>query len=121
MYSIPPNPDLSGILGSALVQVCFGEHDLQFHFDSGAWIGSQATVEHYGNGALLGSWNENQLIGPAFRSLLGKAPTHFIVPNPQRLDLHFEHGQVLTLVDDSDQFESFQVYQHGKSLPSLVV
>ena len=121
MYSIPSNPDLNGVIGSPLVQICFGEHDLQFHFDSGAWIGSQSSVEHSEGGVLLTSWGENGIVGAAFQSLLGKAANAFAVPNEKKLELHFENGQILALLDDSEQFESFQVYQQGKTMPSLVV
>ena len=121
MYPIPPNPDLGGIIGSPLIQICLGEHDLQFHFDSGSWIGSQATVEHSENGNLLGTWGDSGLSNSSLQLLLGKSPVQLVVPNPRRLELHFENSQVLAFLDDSDQYESFQVYKHGETMPCLVV
>jgi hypothetical protein len=121
VYSIPPNPDLSGIIGSPLIQICLGEHDLQFHFDSGSWMGSQATVQHSKNEVMLGSWGAKGLTSTSLNSLLGKSPMQWAVPNPKRLELHFENDQVLAFLDDSDQFESFQIYKFGEIMPSLVV
>ena len=121
MYPIPANPDLTGIIDSPLTQVCFGEFILQFHFESNARLECQGTIQHSDQGTQLATWADGKLSGPAFLSLLGKRPTRFQVISSEKLELYFENGQILTLLNDSEQYESFQIYQSGNSHPSLII
>jgi hypothetical protein len=121
MYPIPTDLELPSIIGSALVQIGIGEFDVQFHFDSNAWIGCQGTLAFSVNGTVVSSWKGQGPLPAPIQSLLGSAPIGHIVSNPHQLDLIFDSRRVISFIDDSETYESFQIFFPGSSAPSIVV
>jgi len=120
MYSSPSNPDLSGVIGSELIQIRMGVRDLQFHFESGWWLCCQGSAKLTIHEVQLCAWGPEGLSGPCFQTLLGIAPFSVAIVTTKRLELHFSGGQILAFIDDSEQFESLQIHQHGKPRPGVI-
>jgi hypothetical protein len=117
MYSLPKDTDLSFLIKKQLHQVCIGSNDLILNFDGGevriSIISECIFHDNSGEAILIDRYPANasvvcQLLGSTvmkqMRARGGKA-----------LLLEFSNGQSLEIIDDSDQYESFQI-KHGDRL-----
>lgn len=120
MYRFSPDLDVSSFTGVELQQICVGKFDVQFRFSSGLCIAAQTTVRVAGNGWSL-EWVEgNGWTSLEFQRLLNEQVTEAQVMNERLLELRFANGLVLQLSDDSDQYESTQIYYPGHVAPVVV-
>lgn len=120
MYHFSPDLDVSSFAGVELQQICVGKFDLQLRFSSGLCIAAQTTVRVVGNGWSL-EWIEgNGWTSLEFQHLLNEQVTDATVANERLLELRFGNGLVLQLFDDSDQYESMQIYYPGHVAPVVV-
>ncbi len=114
MYGVPEDLDLSRLVGDALDQVCLGAHELQFRFRGGTTLSVRGHWElHDDSGGLV-----DRALEPSERDcyrlhrLLGATVTGFALDAPRSFALAFG-GLRLTVFDDSDQYESFEIQPDG--------
>lgn len=120
MYRIPIDLDLSFCVGASLNQIAVGKFDVQFIFDSGARIALQSEAEVIESEEVVAHWSEEGgWSSIAFHSLLNSDVIRGLVPNETTIELHFSNGQLLRLYDNSNQFESMQIYRPGQD--SIVI
>jgi hypothetical protein len=106
MYSFSKG-DFTFLLGREVEQVCFGRYQAQLYLDSasirieGKYIYTPANAEPQ---AGRGDAYVTGLVG-----LLGSSLTTATVIDERALMLSFSNGDSLQLVDDSDQYESFEI------------
>ncbi len=115
MYGVPADLDLSFLHGTVLIQVCLGQHQVQFHFHP---TGSIFVEGGWELRDAAGEWMDGTTEGverPRCRSdrLLGGRVAGSEVSAPRWFALRFDGGEVLRVFDDSEQYESFQIEPGG--------
>lgn len=112
MYGFSADLDLSVAIGQEITQFCVGPFDLQFSFGAVAFA-VQSKVEIWRKSQLIGSWEAGSWPDPVFYQVFGSALQAFSVLDPKRLSLQLANGLELLLIDDSEQYESMQIYVEG--------
>jgi hypothetical protein len=117
VHRIPEDFDASVFVGATLATVTFGPFKLDLTFEGPAplWIAVEGPYEH------AGPQSEGWTDAPRFpiaasrlMQLTNHAVEHAARLDGRRLRLRFDHGHALTLIDDSDQYESFQIEARGR-------
>ena len=117
MHGIPSDFDPSVFVDATLATVTFGPYkvDLTFEGDPPLWIAVESAYSHVG--PEHEGWRDEASI-PVGVSRLMQLTNHRVVEaervDDERLRLVFEHGHSLTLIDNSDQYESFQIEARGR-------
>ncbi len=116
VHRIPLDFDPSMFVGSHLERVSFGAFIVHFDFSASdsLYLSVEGSYEHSSNDG----WIDAVRL-PTAQSRLMQLTNHAVVDaqveSRERLRLAFDHGQELVVIDDSDQFESFQI-GHGEQL-----
>ena len=119
MYGVPRDLDLSRFVGATLIQLCLGEFQVSFHFQTAGGGGSEGMLDV----SVVGRWElrdeADRIVdsaGPnsereAYRlhRLLGHAVVGTEVDAPRSFALRFAGGEELRVFDDSDKYESFSI------------
>ena len=115
MHGVPANLDLAFLHGAELIQVCLGQSEVQFHFHPVGSISVEGTWElHDSAGGLIDRRHEGPNRPPyQLHQLLGQPVVGSEVSAPEWFALRFANGYVLYVVDDSPQYESFQIEPGG--------
>ena len=121
MYRVHKSLDLSFLIESDLNQVGLGRHDVQFIFDSGSKICVQSRASVLERGSVVSEWSENGWSSLDFQKLLTCSVSGFTIPNDRLLQIEFTNGLSLQLHDDSDQYESMQIYPPNPDMPMVVI
>ena len=118
MHEIPADLDLAFLVGSEVVQVCLGSFDVQVHFQPEASI--HITGGDWELKDQSGRIIDRALDAPAHEGgpfllhrLLGRRVRTVEVHPPDWLEVIFEDGLALRIIDDSEQFESFEIQPLG--------
>lgn len=111
MYGVPANLDLLRFKDASLVQLCVGEFQMQFRFDSEVSISVEGRweVRDSAGSVVDGSKPNAQRDGLYIHALLGKRVEGFSLDPPHSFSLRFETGHILTIFDDSREYESFSI------------
>ena len=109
------NLDLSALIGLCVQQVALGKHQLQIKLSDSGSIHVDSSVELYdASGNLLESWRSDvHLESTALVSLLGREIVATAVHPPRRLDIVFDGGLTMRLIESQNSFESFQIEPGG--------
>ena len=119
MYGVPRDLDLNRFVGATLIQICLGEFQVQFHFQTASRGGSEGMLHidverrwelRDATGRIVDGAEPNSR-RDAYRlhRLLGHAVAGTEVDAPRSFALRFAGGEELRVFDDSDQFESFSI------------
>ena len=112
---------VEGLVGSDLQQICMGKYSVQFRFGSGTFIAVQGGARILKNETQVATWtDEGSWDTLAFNDLLDQSVIRYFVASKNVLQIDFDNGLVLELIDDSDQYESMQIYPNGK-LDSIII
>ncbi len=122
MYRIAQSLDLDDIVGSEIQQISLGRYDVQFHFGSRTRIVVQSRATLLERGEIIAAWEENRnWTTLEFQRLLNAPIEGYSVPDDRTLEIRFSSELVLHLHDDSDQFESMQIYPLGDAVGQIVI
>jgi hypothetical protein len=115
VYGVPADLDLAFLHGAELIQVCLGQHQIQFHFHPAGSISVERGWELLDAAGVRIDGRQDGLDRPPYqlRRLLGRRVTGSEVSAPQWFALRFEGGEMLRVFDDSPQYESFQIEPGG--------
>ena len=117
MNRIASDLDLSFCISHSLDQIAIGKYDLQLNFGSGVTLAVQSEAELLKGGTVVGTWTEaGGWSSLAYAALLNDTVTHAHIPDERTIELQFSDGLVLRLYDNSDQFESMQIFGPGRDL-----
>src|SRR5687768_13981711 len=108
MYGIPPDLDLSSIVGESATQICVGQFDLQFAFGS-VNFAVQSPISLIRGGNVVGSWSEGKWPDAAFFDLMDANVLRYEVPTSKDIIIYLENGLEIHLCDSSEQHESMQI------------
>lgn len=122
MYGVPKDLDISRFNGALLTAICIGEFQVQFHFQqTAANLHQSASISVEGKWELRDSSgvvvDEMQIRNEPISKrknfhahcLLGSTVVGFRIQSPEFITLQFSSGHVLTVFDDSCQYESFSI------------
>lgn len=106
MYGKPKNVTFTKFIGQRLIQVCFGEHQIQLHFDERCSILSDVDINVLTPKglSLWGSDSRRQL-----PELIGHRVQSSAFVDDKIFVMKFDSGVRISLRDDSDEYESFQI------------
>ena len=111
MYAVPTDLDISRFTNSVLIQLCLGQHEVQFHFHPFGSISVEAKWElRDASGTVVDRMDrEGRSNAIQAHRLLGKHVSGATLDAPRSFSLAFEGGDVLTIYDDSREYESFSI------------
>lgn len=114
MYGFAKDLRIEGILGEEIRQICLGRYDVQFIFGSGSCIAVQSRIEVFHGEELVATWDEHvNWTSSNFQRLLNVSVTSYSVIDERVLEIRLREEFKLRLHDNSEQFESVQIYpQH---------
>ena len=109
MHGFKNGTDFTVLKGLEVQQICLGLYETQIRFQPSAYISMEGRYIHQvADGReilqIRSSCGPNEL----FR-LLGESVTEVDVVSPDTLCLLFSNSDVLLLIDDSEQYESFVI------------
>ena len=111
MYEVPTDIDLTDIVGSEIQQICLGRYQVQFRFDSERVIDVEGNIEILEHDIVIANWNEeDNWSNTAFQKLFNVRVKGYSVPNNRTLDIQFEGNLILRLYNNSETYESIQIY-----------
>lgn len=120
VHGVPESFDYSVFVGAGLERVCFGSYIVQLDFSSSEtprplYISIEGKYIHAGPEAE--GWSDEVRL-PADSSRLMQLTNHLVTTaarlDSSRMNLNFDHGHSLTLVDDTDAYESFLIEARGR-------
>ncbi len=121
MYRFDPNLDLSSIVGSEIQQVCRGPADVQLRGPSFR-ISVQSRITLREGDDVVGIWTpEGNWSSLAFQRLIMVPISGFSVLSERILEIRFASELAAHFHDDSEQYESLQIYLPGDKLAPIVV
>jgi hypothetical protein len=125
MHGIPLDLDLTAIVGGFLTQICLGKYDVQFKFTNTTdaeyvAIHCQCRVVVLVGDTVISEWDDNyQWTSTAFMNILNLDVISYSVPDKTLLEIKFQDDYILKLYDDSEQYESMQIYEKGR--PDIII
>jgi hypothetical protein len=118
VYGIPADFDPRAFVGHDLARVCFGAFSVHLEFSAPVVLLVSVVGSYEHAGPSDEGWTDSVTV-PVAASRLMQLTNHAVVDaaavDGKRLVLKFEHGHSLTLIDDNDQYEAFQI-QAGERL-----
>src|SRR5258706_764511 len=119
MYRIPKELDLSPVVGQFTTQVRVGQFDLQFTFGT-VRFAVQSPVNVLRNGQLVAHWEEGKWPEPGFYDIMNVEVRRCDVVDDRLIIFEFDNGLAMHLEDNSDQYESMQIYFEGNPSPWII-
>jgi hypothetical protein len=122
MYRIPKDLNLENIIGRDLNLLGLGKHDIQLNFDgSGIKICVQGAIRLIEDGKVIATWTEHSWSSIDFQKILNATVESYAVPRENLLEIRFEDELTLQLHDDSDQYETMQIYFDDKTRTTIII
>lgn len=112
MYGLTGTIDLSFLVGETVMQVCLGRYQTQVRMDDATIAIECKHTLVTADGETV--WNRSAFPSEGLSRLLGQTVSKVSVLDERTLELTFSAGDRLSLVDDSDQYESFQIATDDK-------
>ena len=104
MYRIPSDLDLSPVVGEFTTQVRVGAFDLQFTFGSVNFV-VQSRLLLLRDDVIAAEWEGGKWPDPGFYEIFNETVLRCAVVDDRHIEIEFENGLTMRLVDDSDQYE----------------
>jgi hypothetical protein len=109
MNGFPANLDLSETIGQSITGFFLGAWDLQFSLGKISFA-IQSRVSLIRADSTIAEWKPGGWLPVSFREVFNEAVKAFAVISPKCLDLQLQNGLMLRLHDDSQHYESMQIY-----------
>ena len=119
MYRIPKELDLSSVVGEFTTQVRVGQFDVQFTFGK-VNFAVQSPVKLFCGGKQVAYWEEGKWPDPGFYDIMNTAVRQCEIVNDRLIVLQFDNGIEMHLEDNSDQYESMQIYFADNPTPWII-
>ena len=109
MYGVPKTTDFSFLLGKTVEQVCLGQYQTQIHLDDANVSIECRHALFLAENSREVIWRRDEFPSEGISKLLGQTLSRVTVGDSGALELTFSQGDCLSLFDDSEQYESFQI------------
>jgi hypothetical protein len=113
MKGLPRDIDLTPLVQSTVIQLCFGLHQLQIHFDNACQIIIEGACELQQSGQPALRIEDFVSSGSALCGVIGERTRSATRTESGGLLLMFEDGAKLECLRDTDAFEAFQIVMGG--------
>lgn len=104
---------MSGVVGEFATQVRVGQFDLQFTFGSVNFV-AQSAVKLFRDEQLIAEWQEGRWPDPGFYDIMNVPVVRCNIVGDRLIELKFENGLTMQLVDDSDTYECMLISVDGE-------
>lgn len=115
MYGLPPDADLSFLVGAALLQVCIGENEVILNLDLDISIMVSSVVQVVSPDGAAEQHDQPAVIGVSILGLVGKTITDAHGDESGTTALRWENGQVIRILDSWKEYESYTI-RHGETV-----
>lgn len=115
MNGLSANVDLTPLSGVRVIQLCFGENELQLRFDTGARAVVESVVVYRDAAALELRTSKYSEAAAVLCRMLGQQVLSAARETDGGLYLRFENGDELRILNDSAKYESFQLHIAGQT------
>ena len=115
MHGVSPHLNLSVLRGAQLIQICLGQHQVQFHFHPIGTVSIEGKWSLYDADRCLMS-ERSDLFGRRpiqLHRILGQHIQGIQISPPDSLTLRFDNGESLQLFDSCRDYESIQIEPGG--------
>jgi hypothetical protein len=110
MHGFHDSGDFAFLRGLEVEQVCLGQYQTQILFHPQGRISMEGQYIHEITSENRQVIQPRSSCGPnELYRLLGQSVTDAVVVSDSTLRLSFSNGEMLTLIDDTDQYESFVI------------
>lgn len=116
MYGLPPDFDATVIMGKRLDLVCFSANTITLSFEGYILITIMGSFTYQKNLNVIANKQSVPVSCSALMSLTDKVVQHAEGSQDGTLTLHFDNGHVLTLLDDSQEYESYNIRVGSKEI-----
>jgi hypothetical protein len=118
VYGLSTTTDLGPLVGCTLTFIGFGEYQLQLGFtgDADCSISIEAEFSVARNGFDPTTYSEPVAGAPTLLPLLGREVTSALVPNDGTVQLIFDDGSMVEVLDSDSEYESYAVRLGGVHL-----
>ena len=118
MYGLKKEIDLSFLNDRELMQVGVGLNQVSFRFDENVAISSKSVFRYF-DGQDEWIWRPepgSSEVAARTLALLGATITGFESNENGTLAINFSNGQRLTMVDSSNEYESYNIIRPGQTI-----
>jgi hypothetical protein len=118
MYGLKKEIDLSFLTGRELIQLAIGVYQIQFSFDEGVRISVESEFRYF-DGQAEWTWRPepgSYSIAARAGALLGATIDSFGSHIDGTLTLAFSNQHCLTLLDSSQEYESYEITRPGQTI-----
>lgn len=121
MYGVPADLPIQAFVGQELNQICLGRFQIQLHFAGVGSISVEGRWELRDAAADIVDRAEAHETRKSYRihQLIDIPVARCSIDPPRSFTLFFDNGLALTVLDDSEQYESFSIKVDGQ--PPLYV
>jgi hypothetical protein len=113
MYGLDKSVDISFLTDRVLIQLCLGKHDVILHFDSDVTISVQGAITVFNSQEWLSrDGMESKWLYSLFE-LLDMRVVESINCGSGEVELVFDRGRKIRLVDNDRHYESYQITAPG--------
>ena len=111
MYGVPADLDLSRFKNATLIQLRVGQFDVQFCFENRTTVSVEGKWELWdATGSLVDATKPNRERTALYlHILLGRRVCEWSLDAPRSFSLKFDSGHLLTIFDESRDYESFSI------------
>ncbi len=107
MYGLKKDIDLSFFVGSELIQVCIGLHQLILNFSGDISISIECEFSHLSKGRALNKSSELPDSACSLLTTLGCCVTDINNLGNGNLEIKFSNGEIIQINDSNKDYESY--------------
>jgi hypothetical protein len=116
MYGLPKDINLEFFNGKTLLQACFGAHDLILNFDGDVSLTVTSSVGCMTSDGSIQQYDDFRQAAPVVVALLNQTILFAEGDKAGALSLKFDGGGMLTIYDDSKEYESYTIKNGGQMI-----
>lgn len=109
MYGLKKDIDLSFFLGSELIQVCIGLHQLILNFSGDISIALECEFSHSSKGRALNKSSELPDSACSLITTLGCCVTDINNLGNGNLEIKLSNGDIIQIIDSNKDYESYWI------------
>lgn len=122
MHGFPLDLNIDSING-AVLHLGLGQHSVQLGFDdSGVMICVEGLLKVKEHGRVIAEWTQGKKWSSlAFQKILDATVIRYKIINARLLEIELEDGLALQIHDDSETYETVQIYFEDAARQMIVV
>lgn len=119
MYGLPKDINLAFFCGKTLLQACFGAHDFIMNLDGGISLTVTSSIGCIISEGEIRKFEEFRHAAPMLLALVGRVILSAKGDEAGTLTLRFDGGGIISIYDDSKEYESYIINNGGSDYCSV--